>query len=234
MVKIIHDKKVIHKTIYFALGVNIRGQSELLGLWPGEYEDDQFFLNVVTDLRKLGVQDVLIICIDGIKKNTDAVRVVFPHVKIQFCTMYLVQHSVKYIYWYDYTSISDNLKTIYQSRSNEEALLALKAFCERWDDKYPHIGCFWKTHWDNINTLFNYPITIKENIYTIHAYGTFINTIQKGIKNHNVFPSDESAINIISLAIQTSEITWMSPIKNWKAVLNNFYNDFSNRLKDFE
>ena len=157
VVKIRQDKKVINKAIYLALGVNMEGHKELLGVWLSENEGAKFWLNVLTELQNRGVKDILIACVDGLKGFPDAISTTFPDAQIQLCIVHMVRNSLKYVTWKDYKAVTADLKQVYQSATEEEALLALDRFSDRWDDKYPQISKSWRTHWENLNTLFNYP-----------------------------------------------------------------------------
>ena len=137
VVKIRQDKQVINKAIYLALGVNMQGHKELLGLWMSENEGAKFWLNVLTELQNRGVKDILIACVDGLKGFPDAINAVFPATRIQLCIVHMVRNSMKYVPWKDYKAIATDLKLIYQATTEEEALLALDRFSEKWDGKYP-------------------------------------------------------------------------------------------------
>jgi len=137
VVKIRQDKRVINKAIHLALGVNLEGHKELLGLWLTENEGAKFWLNVLTELQNRGVKDILIACVDGLKGFPDAISTAFPDTQIQLCIVHMVRNSIKYVPWKDYKLVTADLKHIYQSVTEEEALLALEAFAERWDEKMP-------------------------------------------------------------------------------------------------
>ncbi|KTD14334.1 transposase [Legionella israelensis] len=233
MVKIRQDKQVINKSIYLALGVNLEGQKELLGMWLSENEGAKFWLNVLTELQNRGVKDILIACIDGLKGFADAINTVFPETKIQLCIVHMVRNSVKYVPWKDYKAITADLKLIYKSATEDEALLALEQFSERWDNKYPQISRSWRSHWHNLNTLFNYPEDIRKAIYTTNAIESLNSVIRKAIKKRKLFPSDDSAKKVVYLAIMDASKKWTMPIKYWKAALNRFMIEFEERLIDF-
>ena len=140
---------------------------------------------------------------------------------------------MKYVPWKDYKAISRDLKLIYQSITEEEALKALDEFSERWDDKYPQISRSWRTHWENLNTLFIYPQDIRKAIYTTNAIESLNSVIRKAIKKRKLFPTDDSAKKVIYLAIENAAKKWTMPIRNWKTALNRFMIEFEDRLKDF-
>ena len=233
VVKIRQDKKVINKAVYLALGVNMEGHKELLGLWLSENEGAKFWLNVLTELQNRGVKDILIACVDGLKGFPDAIKTAFPETQIQLCIVHMVRNSVKYVPWKDYKPVTADLKQIYQSVSEEEALLALDRFSDRWDEKYPQISRSWRAHWDNLNTLFNYPEDIRKAIYTTNAIESLNSVIRKAIKKRKLFPTDDSAKKVIYLAIREAAKKWTMPIRNWKLALNRFMIEFEDRLADY-
>tara|TARA_B100001059_G_scaffold155211_1_gene154829 strand:- start:231 stop:1439 length:1209 start_codon:yes stop_codon:yes gene_type:complete len=233
VVKIRQDKQVINKSVYLALGVNLEGHKELLGMWISENEGAKFWLNVLTELQNRGLNDVLIACVDGLKGFPEAINAVYPKAQIQLCIVHMVRNSMKYVPWKDYKAIAHDLKLIYQSVTEEEALRALDDFSERWDDKYPQISRSWRTHWENLNTLFIYPQDIRKAIYTTNAIESLNSVIRKAIKKRKLFPTDDSAKKVIYLAIENAAKKWTMPIRNWKTALNRFMIEFEDRLKDF-
>jgi transposase-like protein len=201
VVKIRQDKRVINKAIYLALGINMEGHKELLGMWLSENEGAKFWLNVLTELQNRGVNDILIACVDGLKGFPDAIQTVFPQAQIQLCIVHMVRNSLRYVSWKDYKAVTTDLKHIYRPVTEEEALQSLAAFSERWDDQYPQISRSWYCHWDNINTLFNYPEDIRKAIYTTNAIESLNSVIRKAIKKRKLFPTDNSATKVVYLAI---------------------------------
>ena len=233
VIKIRQDKQVINKSVYLALGVNMDGHKELLGLWLSENEGAKFWLNVLTELQNRGVKDILIACVDGLKGFPDAINTAFPETQIQLCIVHMVRNSVKYVPWKDYKPVTADLKRIYQSVTEEEALQALDEFAERWDDKYPQISRTWQTHWQNLNTLFGYPEDIRKAIYTTNAIASLNSVIRKATKKRKWFPTDDSAMKVIYLAIREASKKWTMPIRNWKLALNRFMILFEERLADY-
>ncbi|ENH2499031.1 Transposase (or an inactivated derivative) [Vibrio xiamenensis] len=233
VVKIRQDKQVINKSVYLALGVNMEGQKELLGMWLSENEGAKFWLNVLTELQNRGVKDILIACVDGLKGFPDAINTAFPNTQIQLCIVHMVRNSMKYVPWKDYKVVAVDLKAIYQSKTEDEALLALEKFANKWDAKYPQISRSWTTHWTNLNTLFNYPEDIRKAIYTTNAIESLNSVLRKAIKKRKLFPTDESARKVIFLAIQEASKRWTMPIRNWRQALNRFMIMFEDRLSDY-
>ena len=233
VVKVRQDKQVINKAVYLALGVNMEGQKELLGMWLSETEGAKFWLNVLTELQNRGIKDILIACVDGLKGFPDAINTAFPETQIQLCIVHMVRNSVKYVPWKDYKAVTTDLKKIYQSATEDEALLALEQFSDRWDSQYPQISRSWTAHWDNLNTLFNYPEDIRRAIYTTNAIESLNSVIRKAIKKRKLFPTDESARKVIYLAIRDASKKWTMPIRNWRQALNRFMIMFEDRLTDY-
>jgi putative transposase len=233
VVKIRQDKQVINKAVYLALGVNMEGHKELLGLWLSENEGAKFWLNVLTELQNRGVKDILIACVDGLKGFPDAINTAFPETQVQLCIVHMVRNSMKYVPWKDYKAITADLKIIYQSATEEEALQALDEFAERWDEKYPQISRSWRTHWQNLNTLFVYPHDIRKAIYTTNAIESLNSVIRKATRKRKLFPTDDSAKKVIYLAIEAASKKWTMPIRNWKPALNRFMIMFEDRLADY-
>lgn len=233
VVKIRQDKQVINKAVYLALGVNLDGHKELLGLWLSENEGAKFWLNVLTELQNRGVKDLLIACVDGLKGFPDAINTVFPQTRIQLCIVHMVRNAVKYVSWKDYKPVTADLKQIYRSATEEEALLALSQFEAAWDAKYPQISRAWRAHWHNLNALFCYPEDIRKAIYTTNAVESLNSVIRKAIKKRKLFPTDEAAKKVIYLAINDASKKWTMPIRNWKTAMNHLMIQFEDRLKDY-
>jgi len=233
VVKIRQDKRVINKSFYLALGVNMEGHKELLGMWLSANEGAKFWLSVLTELQNRGVKDILIACVDGLKGFPDAINNVYPDTQIQLCIVHMVRNSVKYVPWKDYKPVTADLKQIYQAVTEDEALLALDSFSARWDAQYPQISRSWRAHWHNLNTLFNYPEDIRKAIYTTNAIESLNSVIRKVIKKRKLFPTDDSAKKVIYLAVQQASKKWTMPIRNWKPALNRFMIEFEDRLADY-
>jgi len=233
VVKIRQDKTVINKAIYLALGVNLEGHKELLGLWISENEGAKFWLNVLTELQNRGVKDILIACVDGLKGFPEAISTAFPQTQVQLCIVHMVRNSMKYVSWKEYKAVTVDLKKIYQSATEEEALLALDQFAATWDEKYPQVSKSWRTHWPNLNTLFRYPPDIRKAIYTTNAIESLNSVIRKAVRKRKLFPTDNAAKKVIYLAITEASKKWSMPIRNWRSALNRFTIEFEERLAKY-
>lgn len=234
VLKIRQNKRVINKSMYLALGINMEGQKELLGLWLAETEGAKFWLSVLTELKNRGLQDILIACVDGLKGFPEAIAAEYPQTKIQLCIVHMVRNSLKYVSWKDYKAITADLKAIYKASTEDAALLELERFGEKWDEQYPQISKSWHNHWPNLITLFEYPPDIRRVIYTTNAIESLNSVIRKATKQRKVFPTDESAMKVVYLAIQSAAKKWTMPIRNWKPALNRFMIDFGDRLADYQ
>ena len=233
MVKIRQDKQVINKAVYLALGINLEGKKELLGMWLSENEGAKFWLSVMTELQNRGLRHILIACVDGLSGFPEAINTVFPKAKIQLCIVHMVRNSLKFVSWKDYKEVTKDLKQIYQSATEQEAVLELEQFAQKWDNKYPQISRSWRAHWDNLITLFDYPEDIRRVIYTTNAIESVNSVIRKAIKNRRLFPNDNSAMKVIYLAIQSASKKWTMPIRNWKAAMNRFIIEFEEQLTPY-
>ncbi|EFJ2341382.1 IS256 family transposase [Escherichia coli] len=232
VIKVRQNGSVINKAVFLALGINTEGQKELLGMWLAENEGAKFWLSVLTELKNRGLQDILIACVDGLKGFPDAINSVFPQTHIQLCIIHMVRNSLKYVSWKDYKAVTIGLKTVYQAPTEEAALMALDAFAEVWDDKYPQISKSWRAHWENLNTLFRYPPDIRKAIYTTNAIESLNSVIRAAIKKRKVFPTDDSVRKVIYLAIKDASKKWSMPIQNWRLAMSRFIIEFGDRLSD--
>jgi putative transposase len=230
VVKVHQDKQVVSKTIYLALAVNLAGRKELLGLWIAEKEGAKFWLSVLTDLQNRGMQDVFVVCVDGLTGFPDAIEAVFPKAEVQLCIVHLVRNSVKFVSHKNRKAVCEDLKRIYQAVSIEESELALQAFKKRWDGSYPTIGRLWERQWERIIPLFAFPTEIRRVIYTTNAIESLNSVIRKTIQNRRIFPNDKSALKTVYLAVERASRKWTMPIHNWKQALNRFAIQYEDRL----
>ena len=230
VLKIRENQRVINKSLYLALGINMEGHKELLGLWLAETEGAKFWLSVLTELKNRGLEDILIACVDGLKGFPDAIAVEYPQTKVQLCIVHMVRNSLRYVSWKDYKAVTAELKQIYQSATEREAQQALAAFGERWDSQYPQITRSWQSNWANLITLFDYPPAIRKVIYTTNAIESLNSVLRKATKQRKLFPTDDSALKVAFLAIQQASKKWTMPIQNWKLALNRFIIEFGDRL----
>jgi len=222
--------RVSQHTMYVAIGVNLLGKKELLGLWLSETEGAKFWLGCLTDLKNRGLQDIFIVCVDGLTGFADAIRVAYPQAQVQLCIVHLVRAALKYVTAEDSKPVAAALKDIYQSATVVGAEQALQKFAEVWGDKYPTIVKQWRLKWNDISTLFGFPPPIRKAIYTTNAIESVNSVIRKFTRNRKQYPNAESALKLVYLAIHEASKRWTMPIRGWKAALNHFAIMFENRL----
>ena len=222
--------RVTQHTVYVALGVNLEGHKQLLGLWLSENEGAKFWLTCLTDLKNRGLRDIFVACIDGLSGFAEAIHVAYPDTKVQLCIVHLVRAALRYVSTQDSKAVIADLKGIYQAATVVEAEQALDKFAQVWDAKYPTIAKTWRAKWPNIITLFDYPAPIRKAIYTTNAIESVNSVIRKYTRNRKLYPNEESALKIVYLAIQEASKKWTMPIRNWKSALNHFAILFEDRL----
>lgn len=230
VVKSRDEGKVSNRSVYLALGINMDGTKELLGLWITGSEGAKFWLAVITELKNRGIQDMFIACVDGLKGFPEAIESVFPQVEIQLCIVHMIRNSCRYVSWKDRRGLCADLKKIYTADTTEQAELALEDFAEKWDAKYPTVSLLWRRHWDRIIPFLAYPKDIRKVIYTTNAIESLNRSLKKVLKTKGVFPDDQSIQKLIFLALKNISKKWTMPIKEWKAALNQFAVRFQDRF----
>ena len=218
------------KAVYLAIGVAMTGEKEVLGLWLANNEGAKFWLQVVTELRNRGVQDILIACVDGLKGFPEAIEAVFPKTTVQLCIVHMVRHSLNYVSWKKRPEVAADLKRIYTAATADEAEQRLGEFEAKWDDDYLPIGQSWRRNWQRIIPFFDYPPEIRRVIYTTNAIESVNMSLRKLTKNRGSFPSDEALLKLFYLALRNISKKWTMPIQNWKAALNRFTIMFDERM----
>jgi putative transposase len=214
--------RVTQHTIYVALGVNLEGHKELLGLWLGENEGAKFWLSCLTDLKNRGLSDIFVACIDGLTGFADAIRAAYPRTSVQLCIVHLVRAALRYVSTEDSKQVARDLKKIYQAATVLEAEAALDQFAQVWDAKYPTIAKQWRAKWADIVTLFDFPPAIRKAIYTTNAIESVNSVIRKFTRNRKIYPNEESALKLVFMAIREASKKWTKPIHHWKQALNHF------------
>lgn len=232
VIKCHQDKRVINKSIYLALAINLSGQKELLGLWIAENEGSKFWLSVLTELNQRGVKDIFIACVDGLTGFPEAINAVFPKTKIQLCIVHLVRNSLRYVPHKDMKAVATDLKSIYRAINSEQAEIALLEFGEKWDSKYPAISRSWNKNWQNIITLFTFPDEIRKIIYTTNAIESLNSVIRKSINNRKIFPNDRSALKVVYLATLKASQKWTMSLRDWRSAMNRFAIEFEGRIPE--
>lgn len=219
-----------NKAVYIALGVNMEGVKEVLGLWMSKNEGSKFWMQVVTELKTRGVQDILIACVDGLKGFEEAIHAVFPQTTVQLCIVHMIRNSLKFVPYKDQKEVAADLKTIYTATNEESAGKALEKFKNKWDNQYPIIGDIWTRNWAGIVPCLAFPDDIRKVIYTTNAIESVNRQIRKIIKSKGVFPHDDAVKKLIFLTLKNASKRWTMPIQNWRQALNQFAILFDNRV----
>jgi putative transposase len=222
--------RVSQHTMYVAMGVNLQGRKELLGLWLSETEGAKFWLSCLTDLKSRGVADLLIVCVDGLSGFPEAIRTAYPQAKVQLCVVHLVRAALRYAADKDSRAVAADLKTIYQAATVLEAEQALSKFAEVWGEKYPTIVKQWRAKWADLVAMFEFPAPIRKAMYTTNAIESVNSVIRKFTRNRKQYPNAESAVKMVYLAIHEASKKWTMPIVGWKAALNHFAVAFEGRI----
>ncbi len=230
VVKVRQDKQIMNKAIYLALGVNLEGKKELLGMWLSENEGAKFWLGVLTELQNRGVQDILIACVDGLKGFSEAINTVYPNTQVQLCIVHMVRYSMKFVPWKDRRKVAADLKAVYGADTLELAEANLEQFNEVWGDKYPHVVTSWRNNWEGLTVFFDYPKDIRKAIYTTNAIESLNSVIRTAVNKRKIFPSDQAAFKVVYLATQQASKKWSMPIRNWTSALNRFMIMFDERV----
>lgn len=221
VIKVRHGKQVTNRCAHVALGLNLHGEKEVLGVWLAENEGAKFWAGVLSEIKARGVQDIFVACMDGLKGLSEAVTALFPKTLTQQCIVHLVRASMRYVASKDMKAVAAALKRIYTSASIEEAAHELDAFEEAWGGKYRAAVRVWRNAWDNVVPFFQFPPEIRKITYTTNAIESLNMTMRKYTRNRRIFPSDESALKSLFLAIREASKRWRG-VHHWKPALQVF------------
>lgn len=230
VVKVRQDGRVINTAIHLALAVNLAGNKELLGMGITQNESSKFWLQVLTELQNRGLKDMFIACCDGLTGFPEAIEALFPQTTVQLCIVHMVRNSLSYVSYKDRKAVATDLRLVYTASTETEAEQHLVAFAEKWDKQYPTISKSWLTHWTRIIPFFAFPAEIRKAIYTTNAIESMNMTLRKVLKNHRAFPTDESVLKVVYLAIQNISKKWTMPIRDWRPALNQFAIAYEDRF----
>lgn len=225
------DGQIKNQAIYLAIGINMDGIKEVLGMWIAKTEGAKFWLSVITEIKNRGVQDIFIACVDGLKGFPEAIESVFPEAKIQLCIVHMVRNSLKYVPHKEKKKVAADLRQIYSATTIDEAYLALESFAETWDSKYPTISRSWLANWENLTPFFDYPPEIRKVIYTTNAIESLNYSLRKVTKTSGSFPNNDSVFKLLYLALRNISKKWTMPIRHWKKALNHFVIMFEERIE---
>ena len=220
--------QIVKKAVYIAIGVDLDGHKDVLGMWVGENESAKFWATVLNGLRNRGVEDIFIACTDSLSGFSAAIEANFPKTEIQNCVVHQIRNSTKYVSYKDLKALMADLKAVYAAVDEPSALEALNAFSERWDKKYPRISASWQENWPNLSTYFKYPQEVRRLIYTTNAIEGFNRQLRKVTKAKSVFPTDDSLLKMLYLAMADITRKWTGRRQDWNIIhaqLSVFYSD---------
>jgi transposase-like protein len=224
------DKGVLKKCVYTVLGLSVSGRQEVLGLWVEETEGARFWLKVFNDLKARGVQDILVVCGDGLTGLPDAVRSAFPVADVQLCVVHQIRNATKFVSYKDRKAFCADMRPIYTAPTIEAAELALERFAQLWGGRYPMSVESWRRHWDGLTAFFKYPVEFRRLIYTTNAIESLHSQMRKNIASRKMFPNDDAVIKILFLNIRNFSNRW-SRRQGWDTVMNQLGVMFGDRLK---
>ncbi len=230
IVKVRQDKRIINKAVYVALGVDLTGRKDILGLCISENEGAKFWLNNFTEMKDRGLKDILIACSDNLTGMSEAISAVYPQTEHQLCIVHQIRNSLSYVSYKDRKELAADLKLVYSSITEDEALTALSDFDMKWGKQYPHIAKSWQNNWQNLIIFLQYPEVIRRIIYTTNAIEGLNSQLRKVTNNKRGFPNDDSIFKTLYLTIDYIARKWNMPIQNWGEAMAHFLIKFEGRI----
>ncbi|RDY67713.1 IS256 family transposase [Lysobacter soli] len=210
------------KAVYVVIGISITGQKEAIGLWVSPNEGAKFWLQVLTEIKNRGVQDIYIACVDGLKGFPDAIATVFPRATVQLCVVHMVRNSLDFVSWKARKQVALDLRPIYTATTVEAAAAALSDFESKWAAEYPTIGQAWRRNWAQLTPFFDFPKEIRKIIYTTNTIESINMSLRRVMRYRGTFQNDESLLKLLYLALRNISRRWTLPVHDWKAALNRF------------
>ena len=226
------EGRVVKKAVYIAIGVNLEGRKDVLGMWIGENESAKYWATVLNGLRNRGVEDIFIVCTDNLTGFSAAIEAVYPQTEIQNCIIHQIRNSTKYVSYKDLKKLMADLKAVYAAVDEDAALVALDTFAEHWDSKYPKISASWRENWPRLSTYFKYPAELRKLIYTTNAIEGFNRQLRKVTKAKSVFPTDDSLFKMLFLAMRDITKKWTGRRQDWSRIYASLAIFFGDRLPD--
>lgn len=227
--KVKENHQYVTKAAYVVLGITLEGSKDILGIWIGEHESSKFWLNVLTELKSRGVQDVYLFCVDGLKGFQEAIAAVYPKAGIQRCIIHQIRYSTRFVGYKDIKALMADLRPVYTAVTEDEAVTNLQKFKERWEKKYPSCVKTWEDNWDILSTFFAYPAEIRKIIYTTNIIEGLNRQFRQVTKNKPSFTNDESLRKMLYLASKNIVKRWTQRCRNWDVVLNHLNIMFEGR-----
>ena len=226
------EGQIIKKAVYIAIGINLDGKKDVLGMWVGENESAKFWATVLNSLKNRGVEDIFIACTDNLTGFASAIEAVFPKTEIQNCIIHQLRNSSKYVSYKDMKALMADLKAVYAAVDEPAALDALGVFSERWDKKYPKISQSWRDNWANLSIYFKYPQELRRLIYTTNTIEGFNRQLRKVTKSKSVFPTDDSLFKMLYLAMTDITKKWTGRRQDWVVIYAQMAIFFGDRIPE--
>lgn len=223
---------IVKKAVYIAIGIDLDGHKDVLGMWVGENESAKYWATVLNSLRNRGIEDIFIACTDNLCGFSTAIEAVFPKTEIQNCIIHQIRNSSKYVSYKDLKALMADLKAVYTAVDEDAALMALDTFSEHWDKKYPTISQSWRANWANLSTYFKFPQELRRLIYTTNAIEGFNRQLRKVTKAKSVFPTDESLFKMLYLAMMDITKKWTGRRQDWSMIHAQLAVYFEDRMPD--
>ena len=230
-VKVREDRSVQNRCCYLAVGVNLEGERDCLGIWWREVEGAKFWLAVLNDLANRGVKDVLIACVDGLTGFPEAIGTIFPDTWVQTCIVHEIRASTKYVSYADRKKVAAALRPVYTAANEQDALTELERFDAEWGDRYPMVAQMWRRDWEHIIPFLSLPAPLRKAVYTTNSIEGMHRQVRKAIKTRGHFPDEQAATKLIWLAIQRAEKKWRS-VLGWTSALRALKIHFGDRIPD--
>lgn len=226
------DGHIVKKAVYIAIGIDLDGHKDVLGMWVGENESAKYWATVLNSLRNRGIEDIFIACTDNLCGFSTAIEAVFPKTEIQNCIIHQIRNSSQYVSYKDLKALMADLKAVYAAVDEDAALMALDTFSEHWDKKYPTISQSWRANWANLSTYFKFPQELRRLIYTTNAIEGFNRQLRKVTKAKSVFPTDESLFKMLYLAMMDITKKWTGRRQDWSMIHAQLAVYFEDRMPD--
>lgn len=226
------EGQIVKKAVYIAIGLDLDGRKDVLGMWVGENESAKFWATVLNGLRNRGVEDIFIACTDNLTGFDTAIHAVFPETEIQNCMIHQLRNSSKYVSYKDLKALMSDLKAVYAAVDEQAALDALETFAQNWDNKYPKIAKSWRENWTNLSTYFKYPQEVRRLIYTTNTIEGFNRQLRKVTKSKSVFPTDDSLLKMLYLAMMDITKKWTGRRQDWSRIHAQLSIYFAERMPD--
>jgi len=226
------EGQIVKKAVYIAIGMDMEGKRDVLGMWVGENEGAKFWLGILNGIRNRGVEDILIACVDGLTGFTNAIEAVYPNTEIQQCIIHQIRNTTRFVSYKDIKELMKDLKLVYAAADEAAARAELDDFDAKWGKKYPKIAASWREKWPNLAAYFKYPAEVRKLIYTTNAIENFNRQLRKVTKSKSIFPTDDSLLKMLYLAMMDITKKWTGRRQDWGAIHSQLEIFFAERIPE--